>query len=313
MRLDQSLHVFDFNRMSPGKKTEQKHAERVEVGNGRGLPTFDEFRRKDEGSAAGERQIQPIEIPSGTEVDEDVPASFVLDDIARFDITVNQTGTVNGGQSGRDISSHPENGSRTHRPIFVKSRLQGSPLQRLHPDPGFVVDFRRAIDSDDVRMPHAGQPARFGQQSVRCAGAVHLRSFESDLPVESRIEGAIDSPERSLRNLSQKDEGSPRIPLWKRLVGADPLVEPRDPFDLLEPLQRGSQVRRGRAKVLPIQEGAVRQLGRDLFGPVPVPLGMLSHSNSPWKPPLGGPLQRPGLASFNFGYDQDKAPDSSTI
>ena len=55
---------------------------------------------------------------------------------------------------------------RAQRSVFLEPLLEGLALQELGPDPYMTVMSVRAVDHQDVLVPHPRQPAGFGDEAV---------------------------------------------------------------------------------------------------------------------------------------------------
>ena len=80
-------------------------------------------------------------------------------------------------------------------------------MHQLHPDAGHAVEHVRAVDGDDVLVPHARQHAAFLHHLVGIARAVE--QLQCDQPLQPRVPRAIDDAVRAAPDHVQQIEMAP--------------------------------------------------------------------------------------------------------
>jgi hypothetical protein len=72
----------------------------------------------------------------------------------RFDVTMEQTGAVHGGDGGAQLNAYPERFGCAEGLSLLDGLREREAPDELHPQADLVANALGAVDSDDVGMSH---------------------------------------------------------------------------------------------------------------------------------------------------------------
>ena len=178
-----------------------------------GLPARTSGARYSGVPARSERRVVD-QLSAGAEVHQDDATVLGARDVVRFDVAMQEAGRVHRRHGAAELHADTDDISRGKDGALLEQLLERVPADELHPQADPIADLLRAVDSDDVRMPHFGEEPALPNDRAR-GGFVRDRSsgqkLQCDFAVEPRVPGAEHFAERAPPDALEKAEVAPAL------------------------------------------------------------------------------------------------------
>ncbi len=190
---------------------EQQHTRRVDIGLDTGSRTLKEFGRHVERRPL-RAAVQRISLElSCTEIHEDDAAAVVrAHHVLRLHIAMNDAGAMHCGQRPAHLLSDAARFTGT-QPSFGHTRGQGFAVDEIHPEADATVMTVCPVNSDDVVVAYARQPARLVQKVgwLHAAFRFGFEQLQRNGMIEPRVVRVKDFTVRALSNLAHQEQMAP--------------------------------------------------------------------------------------------------------
>ena len=194
VRLSELAQTGRSDRERPGQQVIEQYTDAVHVAPDRGLGSGEQLRCEIERCAGQSRGRRVAELEASPKVHEDDSAILSEHHVLRFDVAMEQTGGMHGGNGGTELNADRERLGRAEGLPLLDGLREREALDELHPQTDLIADALGAVDSDDVGMAHTcQQPALFDNRrrarrlARRCSG----QDLQRDLAIESGVPGAV--------------------------------------------------------------------------------------------------------------------------
>jgi hypothetical protein len=149
---------------------------------------------------------------AGSKIHEHDPATVLSHHVVRFDIPMQQTGLVHGGQSATDVQPNQCGFPGPKDSALVQQLLERLTVNELRPHTDSPVAPVRAVHHDDVRMVHSRQhPPLVNDGRVMSAERIlSVEQLQRHFAIESCVPRSIDGCEGTFADLLEKTQRAPR-------------------------------------------------------------------------------------------------------
>ena len=124
-------------------------------------------------------------------------AIVVEENVARFDVAMEQAAMVGGIEAGGDAGTNGEHIRFRHFTELGDAVIKAAAFKQFHHEIILATVFGEGIDLRDIVMVDGGGGARFtGERldELRVAGKFWTEDFDSNVPVELEINAFVDGP-----------------------------------------------------------------------------------------------------------------------
>jgi hypothetical protein len=187
----------------------QEHAEAVNVaGDGGGLTVENLWRQIQRGPDQPWFRQQMLRPDlAGAEIHQDHAATGFAHDIVRFDVAMEETSLVHGGDGATDINPDERRFLTSEQSPRGQHLREREAFDPLHPQADGSLVLVDAVNGDDVRMPDTREQATFLDDGPGSVG--RSQDLQSDFAFERGIPGPIHRAKTPVGDLLAELERSP--------------------------------------------------------------------------------------------------------